>query len=230
MIAKLLEFTDIADEVRHFVFEAQEMERLDFIPGQFVSFSMVVDGKKVTRAYSIASPPLGNLFELCLNRVKEGKLSPYLFEMQVGDTIEAKGPLGYFVLRTPPNDAVLIATGTGIAPFRSMLKGHLAPADPRNYTLIFGVRYERNLMYREEFEHLANEHAEKFRFWPTLSRPDPGWHGRSGHVQTHLHEAIGDRRDIDVYICGMKAMVDDVRLQLKDLGFDRKHIIYEKYD
>lgn len=228
MNATLVEFTDIADEVRHFVFEA-DTEDFTFIPGQFVSLSSMVDGKKVTRAYSIASEPHGNLFELCLNRVKEGRLSPRLFEMEVGDTIPMQGPLGYFVPRTPLCDSVLIATGTGIAPFRAMLKSMLARGKDHTFTLIFGVRYEHNLMYREEFELLA-EHHPNFRFWPTLSRPGEDWQGRTGHVQMHLAEAIGDRRDVDVYICGLKLMVDDVRARLKDLGFDRKHIIYEKYD
>lgn len=229
MIARLLEFTDIADEVRHFVFEATETDVLEFVPGQFVSLSSDIDDKKVTRAYSIASQPQGNLFELCLNRVQEGKLSPRLFDMQVGDTIEMQGPLGYFVLRNPPGETVMVATGTGIAPFRAMLKAHLAAHDTHPFTLIFGIRYERNIMYREEFERMAAEHPN-FRFWPTLSRPEDGWTGRSGHVQTHLLEAIGDRREVDVYICGMKLMVDDVRSILKQKGFDRKRIIYEKYD
>ena len=140
MIARLLEFTDIADEVRHFVFEATETDVLEFVPGQFVSLSTVIDDKKVTRAYSIASPPQGNLFELCLNRVIEGKLSPHLFDMQVGDTIEIQGPLGYFVLRHPASESVMVATGTGIAPFRAMLKAHLAVHPEHQFTLLFGIR------------------------------------------------------------------------------------------
>lgn len=229
MIARLLEFTDIGDDVRHFVFEAPEKEVLDFIPGQFMSLSTVVDEKRITRAYSIASPPQGNLFEICLNRVEDGKLSPRLFDMQVGDQIDFQGPLGYFVLRHPANDSIFVATGTGITPFRSILKAHL-PAHPRHqFTLVFGVRYERNIMYRDEFEKMTATHPS-FRFWPTLSRPSPEWEGRTGHVQAHVLEAIGERRDVDVYICGLKLMVDDVRAKLKELGFDRKRIIFEKYD
>lgn len=228
MIAKLIEFADIGDEVRHFVFEA-DTEDFSFIAGQFVSFSEHLNGRKITRAYSIASSPHGSLFELCLNRVDEGKLSPRLFDMQVGDTIEMQGPLGYFVMRSPLSDTLLIATGTGIAPFRAMLKTHLTEDSTHQFTLLFGVRYERNILYREEFERMVAHHSN-FRFWPTLSRPEPDWQGRTGHVQGHLLEAIGERRDIDVYICGLKLMVDDVRARLKELGFDRKRIIYEKYD
>ena len=63
-----------------------------------------------------------------------------------------------------------------------------------------------------------------------MSRPEDSWRGRTGHVQRHLSEAIGERRDLDIYVCGLKAMVDDVRSRLKTAGFDRRHIIYEKYD
>jgi NAD(P)H-flavin reductase len=109
-----------------------------------------------------------------------------------------------------------------------MLQQHLH-ADSPAITLLFGVRYESHLMYRSEFEDLAARFPQ-FRFWPTLSRPDETWPGRAGHVQAHLLEAVGARRDMDVYLCGLKPMVDDVRAILKGMGFDRKQILYEKYD
>ena len=76
---------------------------------------------------------------------------------------------------------------------------------------------------------MARTHAH-FRFWPTLTRPDAGWKGRQGRVQAHLMEATGERRDVDFYLCGLKEMVDEVRGLLKGQGFDRKQILYEKYD
>ncbi len=79
--------------------------------------------------------------------------------MHPGDTVEMRPPLGMFVLRQPPRDSLFIATGTGIAPFRSMLQAHLNAASPQ-FTLLFGVRYESHLMYRAEFEELA---ARNFR-------------------------------------------------------------------
>jgi ferredoxin-NADP reductase len=229
MQANLVESFEIAPEVRHFVFEVPEVEKFTFIPGQFVSFQEMIGEKKITRAYSIASAPGDtNRFELCLDLVPEGKLSPRLFTMKAGETLEMRPPLGMFVLRNPPRDSVLIATGTGIAPFRSILNGHLN--DPtRNLTLIFGVRQERDFLYHEELQELAKRFSN-FRFLPTLSRAEEGWSGRTGYVQEHLPEVIGDRRDVDVFLCGMKAMVDDVRNILKDMGFDRKQILFEKYD
>jgi CDP-4-dehydro-6-deoxyglucose reductase len=229
MEVRLIESVELAPEVRHFVFEAAGVERLDFAAGQFVSFKDLVAGKEITRAYSLASAPSDiSRFELCLNRVEDGHLSPRLFEMRPGDTIEMSLPLGTFVLRDPPRDSIFVATGTGIAPFRSLLRTHLNAASPA-FTLLFGVRYASHLYYRDELEELARRFPH-FRFWPTLSRPDAGWSGRTGHVQTHLEEAAGGRRDLDVYLCGLKQMVDGARGMLKEMGFDRKQIRYEKYD
>jgi ferredoxin-NADP reductase len=227
--ALLIDMRDIAPNVRHFVFEVPEVRELYFVPGQFVSLTHHIGGKEITRPYSIASKPDGNRFDLCLNLVEDGLFTPWLFSLRPGDEIETSAPLGFFVLRNPQRDAVFVATGTGIAPIRSMLEAWLGQDDPRQLTLIFGVRYEYGLLYREEFEELARKHPN-FRFWPTISRPEAAWTGRTGHVQAHLLEAVGERRDVDVYICGLKAMVDDVRALLKGTGFDRKQIIYEKYD
>jgi len=231
MEARLIESREIAPGVRHFGFEALGVERLEFLPGQFTSFTDVIEGKEITRAYSLASAHSGtNRFELCLNRVDPGHLSPRLFEMRPGDRMEMRLPLGQFVLRQPPRDSIFIATGTGIAPFRSFLLAHLNQSSPA-FTLLFGVRYASHLLYREEFEEMALRYPQ-FRFWPTLTRPEAGWTGRQGRVQTHLAEAaIGERRgDLDFYLCGLKEMVNDVRSVLKSQGFDRKQIFYEKYD
>jgi CDP-4-dehydro-6-deoxyglucose reductase len=110
-----------------------------------------------------------------------------------------------------------------------MAPDYLSHPQAKELTLLFGVRHERSIYYRADFEALQRQHSN-FRFRPTLSRADASWGGRTGHVQVHLMEAIGDRRDLDVYICGLKAMVDDVRGILKAMGFDRKQIIFEKYD
>lgn len=229
MQVKLIESIEIAPDVRHFVFEAPEVEKFTFVPGQFVSINHLVNEKKITRAYSIASPPSdSNRFELCLDLVQDGLLSPRLFALKPGDALEIRPPLGMFVLRNPPRDSVLIATGTGIAPFRSILKAQLNEGS-QAFTLVFGARHDTDLLYKAEFEEMARNFPH-FRFLPTLSRPGESWAGRSGHVQEHLKEAIGERRDVDVFLCGMKAMVDDVRNILKEMGFDRKQILFEKYD
>ncbi|HEY1216791.1 MAG TPA: hypothetical protein VGE93_24465, partial [Bryobacteraceae bacterium] len=155
------------------------------------------------------------------------------FRLQPGDEIEMGEPLGYFTVRHPGRRLVFVATGTGIAPFRSMLLDHLPKLHPQ-ITLLFGVRHENALLYRDELEELAKQYPT-FRFLPTVTRPTERWEGRTGRVQTHLDEALAlhepeEISNVDVYICGMPEMVDDVRKQLKQRGFDRKQIIYEKYE
>lgn len=235
MRAVLESSRELAPGVRHFEFVVPGVERLEFQAGQFVSLSAEIAGKHITRAYSISSAPgLGNRFALCLNVVPDGRFSPYLFALEPGASVALQGPLGTFTIRDPARDMIWVATGTGIAPFRSMLDAWSAlPGDGEGQRgrvkLIFGVRHESNLLYRGDFEDAAGALPD-FDFQPTLSRPGAEWTGRAGHVQRHVLEAIGERRDHHLYICGLKAMVDDLRAQLKALGFDRKQVIYEKFD
>ncbi len=227
--ARLLETRDLSPSVRHFEFELPEIERFAFVPGQFMSLTGTIEGDEVTRAYSIASPPSGNRFALCLNEVNGGRFSPRLFSMRAGDEVDCQGPYGAFIFRQPLSDSILVATGTGIAPFRSMLLDGLCGRTDHRFTLIFGVRHEHGLLYREDWETLAREYPN-FDFRPTLTRPGPDWSGREGRVQSHVLDALGDRRDVDIYICGLKEMVNEVRAALKNQGVDRKRIIYERYD
>jgi CDP-4-dehydro-6-deoxyglucose reductase len=228
--AVLRDWTELAPGVRDFEFEVPEVDRLAYAAGQFVSFSADVGGKWITRAYSVSSPPAGNRFHLCLNLVPDGHLSPLLFGADRGWSVDMQGPLGTFTIRDRDRDMVMVATGTGVAPFRAMIEEHLESGVGRGrITLLLGVRYEANLLYRGRFEELARQH-DGFRFVPVLSRPGADWRGRTGHVQPHLLEIVGDRRDLHVYACGMKAMVDDVRARLREIGFDRRQIIVEKYD
>lgn len=228
-----MDWKELAPEVHHFDFEVPGVQDLPFTPGQFVSVIDRIEGKSITRAYSIASPRGGNRFSLCLNRVPDGLVSPHLFALKPGDEVEMGEPLGYFTLRHPGHRAVFVATGTGIAPFRSMLLDHLPRLKP-HISLLFGVRYEQGLLYRDEFEDLARRYPS-FRFLPTVTRPTESWNGLTGRVQTHLDDALAIRtpdelESTDVYICGLREMVDDVRQELKNRGFGRKQIIYEKYD
>jgi CDP-4-dehydro-6-deoxyglucose reductase, E3 len=231
MNARLVEFRDLSPNTREFTFETVDDygDPFDFIPGQFVSLFAERNGRPITRAYSLASPPRGNRFDLCLNLVEQGVLSPWLFELKPGDLVEYKGPFGTFMLKERPQETILVATGTGITPFRSILHHHLSSDPNRKTTLVFGARHEHGLLYSAEFEELERAHAH-FRFLPTLTRPGTEWKGRTGRVHDHVLEVVGDKKDVNVYICGLAEMVNGLRNKLKDKGLDRKQIIVEKYD
>jgi ferredoxin-NADP reductase len=227
--ARLLKTVDVGPNIRHFHFEIPDIEHFHFQPGQWVSMTETVGDKKVTRAYSLASLPDGNRFEICLNKVEDGLFTPHLFSLKPGDSVPTKGPVGAFTLRSKERSAVFVATGTGVVPYRPMLQqaGYLEQGI--DVTLLFGARYATGLMFREEFEALSGEY-ENFRFLPTVTRPEAGWAGRTGRVQPLLWEVLGERTDVDVYVCGLREMVEDIREQLKARGFDRKQIIVEKFD
>ncbi|MGA2355712.1 MAG: FAD-binding oxidoreductase [Terriglobales bacterium] len=232
--ARVVRSVALSEFTKHLELEVNGVSHFGFVPGQWLSVKATTpEGEEMTRAYSIASPPGENgHFAFCLNRVEEGFMSNYLCGLEQGAQITFQGPFGNFILHPPLRDSVFIATGTGIAPFRSMLHWLLADAERhqgRQFWLLFGARTERDLYYRGEFEQLAAEH-DNFHFLPTLSRAGDGWKGLRGYVQQHLGEIVGMRTDMHAYICGLDKMVKANRELLKGLGWDRTAIRYEKYD
>lgn len=233
----------------HLEFSVPELASFDFAPGQFVSF-VAEDprGKHQMRAYSIASAPAANRFDLCLNRVEGGFFSNKLCDMEPGQDAHFHGPYGMFTLREPLADSILIATGTGIAPLRGFIQS-LFPESGENRSggrsiwLVYGTRHETELYYREYFEKVVAEHPN-FHYLPTLSRPHEGWKGLRGYVQDHVAELLKNRAgsvavstpekpaafDIHAYICGLNAMVSSNRKRLIEQGWQKKQIIFERYD
>lgn len=235
LTARLARSISLSGATKHLEFQVESIERFDFVPGQFVSIKQrKPDGKEHTRAYSIASAPrTSNTFDLCLNRVDEGFLSNWLCDLEVGTTVEFHGPHGLFILREPRLDSVFIATGTGIAPIRGMVQWLFEKPERHaghEYWLVYGTRFEENMYYRDEFEQIAREHAN-FHYAPTLSRCGELWTGCKGYVQDHVRGIVGERKDMRAYICGLHQMVDANRKLLKEeLAWDRKQIVFERYD
>ncbi len=245
LTAELTRSVLLAPQTKHLEFRVADVDEFRFTPGQFVSIKQPrPDGKMQTRAYSIASAPRSEpTFDLCLNRVEDGFLSNWLCDLALGATIQFHGPHGLFVLREPRQDAIFIATGTGIAPIRSIIQWLFAePKRNRGheYWLVFGTRYEHSIYYRDEFEQIARENAN-FHYLPTLSRCANDWEGCRGYVQDHVRNIVAEHRNMRVpdrrnnemvaYICGLNQMVTANRkLLTEELGWDRKQIVFEGFD
>jgi len=245
--ARLTRCVALSDLTKHLEFEMKGVPRFGFVAGQWLSFKTNKSAsEEIVRAYSIASPPGdNNRFALCLNRVQDGFMSNFLCDMKEGDEIACQGPFGDFILRPPMRNTIFIATGTGIAPFRSMLhwllgslaeldrdgRGRPSSIDAQGHQLwlVFGNRTERDIYYHDEFQGLGEEHPN-FHYLPTLSRGGPDWQGLRGYVQEHVPAIVRGRTDMHAYICGLDKMVKANRDSLKSLGWDRKSILYEKYD
>lgn len=203
----------LTHDVREIRFALQKPDTIAFKPGQFVSFDVrnPRTGRTVTRPYSIASPPSQrNAVTLVLNLIPGGPGSTYLFSLREGDPVEFKGPAGTFYLRDEPDrDLLFVATGTGIAPFRSMLYDLAERGFPRAVTLFWGLRSQRDLYYQDELEALAKQLAH-FAAITTLSRPQPGWTGEVGRVTRLVEERLRSVTNLAVYLCGNSGMLHDV--------------------
>lgn len=230
------------------------LERLDgaptpFRPGQWVSVAVPVGSSELWRAYSIASPESpATRIEILVSRIPIGLVSEALHGLSAGARLRMSDPGGTFRLaddhgapRPPgrsapgaafPPAAVFAATGTGIAPYRSMIRAALAlPGGP--VTLVHGVRAEEDLLFRGEWEALERREP-RFRYRPTLSRGGADWAGRTGYVGPYVLEALAehdaDGRTADIYLCGLRRMTDTLAHRLRELGRPRERIHVERFD
>lgn len=234
--------TRIEDETyntKRFWIQIPELEAFDFVPGQFVTLDLPIHEKpnKRWRSYSIASWPDGtNTIELLIVILEGGAGTTYLFnEVRVGSELTLRGPQGVFTLpEAISKDLYLICTGTGIAPFRSMLHHiQLHQVEHQDIYLIFGTRAQRDLLYREEMKQLEAQ-IPRFRFLPTLSREQ--WDGCCGYVHCVYEQLVQEKKNgheepppAQFFLCGWKAMVDEAKLRILQLGYDKKSVHLELY-
>ncbi|MBL8856955.1 MAG: ferredoxin--NADP reductase [Planctomycetes bacterium] len=217
-----------------------------FVPGQFIQLGLpagpdarriAADGsvrtKLVKRSYSIAGAPHEReAYELCLAFVEQGQLTPKLRELTVGDRLwHDPIPKGIFTMERVPygRDLVFVATGTGIAPFVSMLRAYGGnPLRFRHFVVVHGARKRSDLAYHEELTAAARA-DRRVSYIPILSREPAGsgWIGLRGRVQTALQPACFLSRtgfalnpsSASVFLCGNPAMIDEMRTELASSGF-----------
>jgi ferredoxin/flavodoxin---NADP+ reductase len=219
----------------------------DFKAGQFVTLGLQFpsEDRVTNRAYSISSPPEERrYYELYIKLAREpvvGKFTGALFEMKIGDTLYWRKPAGVFTIEEKRIDGsaddrtlVLVASGTGLAPFVSYILHLQNIGSKRKVVLLHGVRYAKELGYRDIFEGLANK-GSNFVYIPTVSRPEnelsSGWKGYTGRVEALLDGATGQSTlektlghapspaDSFFHICGYQGTIDAVSSALKPLGF-----------
>ena len=229
---KVISIENETSDTRRFWIEVPELSSFDFIPGQFVTLDLPIHEKvnKRWRSYSIASWPDGsNVFELVIVLDKLGAGTNYIFtEWHVGSALTLRGPQGIFILKEPiDKDLILVCTGTGVAPFRSMVQ-HIknTGTEHKNIYLIFGSRTKDTLLYFDELTKLQAE-LPGFHYMPTLSREQ--WEGRSGYVHLVYEEICADRKEASFFLCGWKGMIDEAKKRITDMGYDKKAIHQEIY-
>lgn len=208
-------------------------QSLVFKPGQFLSFTLPVAEQILTRPYSIASDPEnGALLEICFNLVPGGLGSQYLWTRVIGDILQFTGPWGTFVLDQPPqSECVFIAEGVGIAPLRPMLKRALLSDVRMPIRLLHSAVCENALIYRSEFETWEKNYAH-FCFDPFLLDPSSGGRGSGESLLEaieHQYILADANRSRHFYICGVGNLVTTIRDLLRQAGYQRRAVQYEKW-
>jgi CDP-4-dehydro-6-deoxyglucose reductase, E3 len=211
---------DLTHDVRELGLRLREPKDIQFKAGQFISFNLTPPGgeRLMIRPYSIASPPNeSDRITLVFNRVQGGRGSTYLFNLREGDVVAFEGPQGSFYLRERMRNVLFVATGTGIAPIRSMLLDLADNGYAGTATLYWGLRSQRDVYYQQEFEALAARYPN-VSFAIALSRPEAGWQGYAGRVTDLVDARVTSVKNLDVFLCGNHAMIRDVTEIIRTKG------------
>ena len=231
----------LAPTVGHYVFVRDDGQPLDFIPGQFIQVHFTyADGTAARRSYSLATIHdhalgAGDAVEIAVSFVPGGSATALFEGLDIGSHVEASGPFGRFCLM--PGDQnrryLLIATGTGVTPYRAMLPQleKLIAERGVDVVLLFGARTPEELLYGEDFRAFADAHPQ-FRFVPCFSRElpeNPHADVRQGYVQQNLAEFAPDAGTDIAYLCGNPDMVDACFEALRETGLPIPQIRREKY-
>ncbi len=233
--ATLIAKKTLTADVIELLFRAEP--EFSFQPGQFISIVVPgrgPGGRDLRRAYSIASAPElksgdRSVFELCVKLVEGGPGTQYLNGLKIGEKLTGMAPFGDFVFKPKAGrHAIFIATGTGIAPFRSMVLSKIYRENlPVSAKLLFGARSEVDLLYTEEMLGVLGAGS-----WvQALSRPELNWCGFKGRVTDWLrqNEAAIAWSETEFYLCGNGAMIDEVKQILSSKGVEKPSIHQEVY-
>jgi NAD(P)H-flavin reductase len=222
----------IAREIYDFRFTRPK--EMTFKPGQFVLFDVGLIENPAdiqTRALSIASHPSEDELIFVAKMKEGGRASRWIMEkLQVGDTVRMQGPFGNFLLdQTTPKEYLFIATSTGVAPFRSQIMDMLRRGDTRRIDLVYGVRSEEDVFWKDELTALTQKY-DNFFLHIALSKPSDSWKGHVGRVQTLVPMIVKDFSNKCVYVCGSPDMTKELKQTcLEQWGIQKGDLHVEGY-
>ncbi|WP_299082476.1 ferredoxin--NADP reductase [uncultured Paraglaciecola sp.] len=241
--AKVVGRTDWNDHLFSLRFACEDFPR--FKAGQFTKVGVEQGDKVLARPYSLVSGPDDKEIEIIAVPVEDGMLSPQLHKLQVGDPLKIMSPAtGFLVLDEVPKsrDLWLMATGTGVGPFLSILATEQIWQTYENVVLVYGARFEHDLAYTKLIETYAEHHPDNFHFVPIVSR-ETITNGLHGRIPTLLKtQSIQQKVGLDIHpdnsqvmLCGNPAMIEDATQTLIELGLSKHlrrspgHISLERY-
>jgi benzoate/toluate 1,2-dioxygenase reductase subunit len=208
--------------------EGADLGKLDFLPGQYANIT--VPGTDAHRAYSFSSlvDRAANRVSFLIRKVPEGLMSGYLArEAKVGDALTLRGPMGGFYLRPVTRPVLMLAGGTGLAPFLAMLELLRDKGTDQPIHLVYGVNTEADLVAVDQLEAFARA-LPTFDFTTCLATPE-GDFPRKGYVTDFIAPEAFHHGNVDIYLCGPPPMVEAVERMIAERGITPQAIHYEKF-
>lgn len=233
--ARVATHTLLASKFQYVHFELIEPHRIEFIAGQYIM--MRVPGAESLRHYSMASPPaMDHGVEILVDVAPEGPGSKYLTGLKPGDEVEFIAPAGRFVITESTEgtegtekELWFVATGSGISPIRSMILDLLVDKkDKRPIWLHWGLRYPEDVFWFTDFAELTEEY-DNFTFDPVLSKPNETWKFCRGHTSDCVVKHHSQFSDAGAYLCGNKAMIEEVTQKLLEKGIPKERMHSEEF-
>ncbi len=212
--SKLIEKKQIAEKIFHLTFE--KPPKLQFIPGQYIKVVIPLNqGGSVLRSYSLSSIPSDPNMELCIKLDGGGIGNTFLKNIKTNQKVKLQGPFGEFVSSKNCSNHCCIATGLGISPIISIIRGLLEKNKDENISLIFGLRYDSEIFWEDKLA-LLKKNYDNFSYKIIISRPQEQWQGKTGYVTEHIQDHLkkGHISNTAFYICGGKEMLKDVQAKL----------------
>jgi ferredoxin-NADP reductase len=231
-VLQLVQVTQQTPDAKTLRFAVHGQRKLDALPGQFLTFSFLFDGKKETRCYSICSSPARSGYvEITPKRVNNGCVSVFLNDRaSVGMTVEATGPFGKFCLN-PAGDKeiVLLAAGSGITPMMAMLRYIDDLCLDTRATLLYCVRTGKDIIFLNELDELQAR-LKTFQYQVLLSQPDPERPGARGHINREfICKAVPEVKRSVFFLCGPPPFMEAARGILMELGVQPERIRRETF-
>jgi CDP-4-dehydro-6-deoxyglucose reductase len=225
--ARVRSVEPFSETVTHLTLELPGVEAFAFLPGQHVSI-FLDDGRP--RSFSMASAPHGNVIDFHVRRIPGGVFTDgRLAGLAPGDALEVELPLGSFFLRKADvRPLLMVATGTGLAPIKSILNALMDDPDCPPVSLFWGGRTVADLYLDEEIRSWTDRLCD-FKYVPVLSRADADWTGRRGYVQDAVAAEIEDISEPAIYLCGSPVMVADSKRRFIAAGASLNHIYTDSF-
>lgn len=224
--AAISDVRKLSDSTISLTIEGEALNKLAFLPGQYVNLK--VPGSDQTRAYSFSSMPRDGKVSFLIRNVPGGLMSSFLTGLaKTGDTMTLAGPLGSFYLRDIKRPLLMLAGGTGLAPFTAMLEKIAEQGSAFPMHLIYGVTNDSDLVDMDKLEAFAAR-IPNFTFTACVANADSAY-PHKGYVTQHIEPKHLNDGEVDIYLCGPPPMVEAVSQFIRERGLQPSNFYYEKF-